>query len=266
MPYNTQTQIITKAREGLDLSIRALADQASVSPQTIVMIEDGRLKCQESVAEALNLSFEKMREMAHNYSMESKLSSNLGLRRYEVAVGGIVANCYIVLKDQVQNSNVNSNPKSKCPIAILIDAVGVSDQAMAQIVSNAPQALLITHGHFDHVAGMEIIKQRFPEIKVVEAGKDVKTDGPIDVSGFSVKTLKTPGHTEDAVCYLVDDQILFTGDTLFAGSIGKPNYNYQLLLKNIKQKIFSLPDDVIIAPGHGPLTTVKFEQHNNPFF
>lgn len=258
MLFNTYNKIISRARQGLGWSIRTLSDKVGVKPHDVVMIEEGRDPCQSIIAETLGLSFNKLEKIYQNKYMEPKIKEKIGkdltLKKYEVEVGGVVANTYVLVKGKSKEDY------------LFVDAVGASDQAIRLVESNMPHALLITHGHFDHRAGQEIVKQKFTDIKIIEAGKDIKTDGPIDISGFNVKAIRTPGHTEDSVCYLVDEQILFTGDTIFAGSIGKPNYDYQILLKSIKEKVFSLPESVIIAPGHGPLTTVAHEKVHNPFF
>jgi len=75
----------------------------------------------------------------------------------------------------------------------------------------------------------------------------------------------TPGHTAGGISY-VGDGVVFVGDTLFAGSVGRANYRYELLLQSIRDKILTLPEDTAIFPGHGPPSTVGEEKENNPFF
>jgi len=94
-------------------------------------------------------------------------------------------------------------------------------------------------------------------------------EGDIIIIGdISLKVLHTPGHSPGGIS-LVTDKIVFVGDTLFAGSIGRTDFSggdYEGLLRNVREKIFTLGDDVIVFPGHGPKTTVGRERKTNPFF
>jgi len=85
---------------------------------------------------------------------------------------------------------------------------------------------------------------------------------------LKIKVLHTPGHSPGSVTYFVEDK-LFVGDLIFAGSIGRtdlPKGDYQTLINSVETKIFTLPDETIIYPGHGPETTVGMEKATNPFF
>jgi len=249
--------IIQKAREGLGFSLRGLSDTIGISVQEMVRIEEGRGEIQERFGEVLCLSYPKLEKIYHKTYMPQKISEDIGndlvLKQYEVDVGGFISNAYAL-----------GNKKS----VLFIDAVGVSKEAAkyAQEFSSTPDTLLITHGHFDHTAGMETLKHMYKDMIVVEAGKGVLEDGVISVDGWKIQAFKTPGHTGDSVCYLVNDTVMFVGDTIFAGSVGRPNHSLNELLENIKTKIFTLPDHIILAPGHGPMTTIGEERENNPFF
>jgi glyoxylase-like metal-dependent hydrolase (beta-lactamase superfamily II) len=108
---------------------------------------------------------------------------------------------------------------------------------------------------------MEVEDSPPPDLYVEEG--DVITFGDI-----SLKVLHTPGHSPGGIS-LVSDKLVFVGDTLFAGSIGRtdlPGGDYEELIRNVKEKLFPLGDDVVIYPGHGPKTTVGRERRLNPFF
>jgi glyoxylase-like metal-dependent hydrolase (beta-lactamase superfamily II) len=109
--------------------------------------------------------------------------------------------------------------------------------------------------------GMKVDNSPPPD-RYVEEG-DLITFGDI-----SLQVLHTPGHSKGGIS-LVTDKIVFVGDTLFAGSIGRtdfPGGDYEGLIRNVREKIFPLGDDVAVYPGHGPKTTVGRERRTNPFF
>jgi len=149
-----------------------------------------------------------------------------------------------------------------------------------------------THGHPDHIGANRKIKEHtnapilihqydapmlaksgsvlsliFPvEFSSPPADTFIKDGDLIECAGMKLKVLHTPGHTPGGISLLIDDSI-FTGDTLFSGSIGRsdlPGGSPQVLLNSIK-KILSLDENLIVYPGHGPATTVSQELHSNPF-
>ena len=159
-----------------------------------------------------------------------------------------------------------------------------------------PNAILLTHGHGDHIAGTSEIIQEFPSIEVIcpSGDSEMLTDGELNLSasfGVSIttsepdkliepgqildfgdthwKVLDTSGHTPGSVSYYCErEKIVFTGDALFAGSIGRtdiPRASCGRLLDNIRRNLLSLPDDTKILPGHGPSSVIGYERKVNPF-
>lgn len=162
----------------------------------------------------------------------------------------------------------------------------------------APSAILNTHGHIDHVAGNEKLKQQWPKCPIIigekEAGKltdssanlsgdfglpltsppadrTVKDDETLCVARIELFIAETPGHSPGHVVYIWKGDspwILFCGDVLFRGSIGRadfPDSNPQQLQETIRTKLYTLPDDTIVMPGHGESTTIGREKRTNPF-
>ena len=207
-----------------------------------------------------------------------------------LVVGPLEVNCYIICGEGSKEAAVIDPGGDGDAILEALEGAGLS-----------VKAVINTHGHFDHVgADGEITSstgallaihpldvplleaaplqaERFGlsltgggagpwqvEPSILLADKEV-----LEVGTLKLTVLHTPGHSEGGVClYLADQGIVFTGDTLFAGSIGRtdlPGGSMETLLKSIAEKLLTLPEDVVAFPGHGPETTIKDEAFSNPF-
>ena len=152
--------------------------------------------------------------------------------------------------------------------------------------------ILLTHGHFDHLLGIEKFKEEFgaqtyvneddltqvrlvPDMMQMFAGMmpvpapqivDFVKDGDeFKIGEIIIKAISTPGHTKGGMCYLVGDK-LFSGDTLFQGSVGRCDLldgNLKDIVNSIKNKLFTLPEDTVVYPGHGAKTTIAYEKKYN---
>jgi hydroxyacylglutathione hydrolase len=175
--------------------------------------------------------------------------------------------------------------------AALVDPAGIP-QNLLRILRDGDyhlQYILITHKHADHCDATADVARAFPQAQIVMHRLDVHAIGPLASkalpvrdgeelpfgNGGNVRMLHTPGHTDGSSCFLFDAspersrRALFSGDTLFAASVGGAYGDastYDDILNSIRSKIFTLPGDTVVMPGHGPPTTVALEKEHNPFF
>lgn len=180
--------------------------------------------------------------------------------------------------------------------ALIIDPADKAEEIIRQLklLSLVPEAILLTHGHFDHIGAVQALKETYQiPVYAHEAEQELLENAQYNLSamfqgantirldemlsdrqilkaaGFTLQVLHTPGHTAGSVCYYLEkEKLLFSGDTIFAGSVGRtdfPTGNMSTLLNSVKEVILKLPDDVEIYPGHGEQTNVGYEKTHNPF-
>ena len=201
-----------------------------------------------------------------------------------LAVGPFESNCYLYW-DESTSRGVVIDPGDDAPR--ILRAI---ERAAFQ-----PEAILITHGHCDHIAAVGEVKAKFDVPILIGRGEEQMltsadlnlsstignsvTSPPADrllddeelvvFSSCSLRVLLTPGHSPAEICFLDEREgKLFCGDVLFYGSIGRsdfPGSSHDLLIRSIETKILTLPDGIICYPGHGQQTTVGAERVNNPF-
>ncbi|MCD6318361.1 MBL fold metallo-hydrolase [Candidatus Aerophobetes bacterium] len=201
----------------------------------------------------------------------------------KIVVGELEANCYILADEKTKR-------------AIIIDPGGEAKKILWIVKQNKLKVIYIinTHAHIDHIGANDIIrgetgafllvhssdahlledpqmnlstmmneKRKFlPPTRVVKEGDEIKVDQ------ICMQVLHTPGHTPGSICLYIRSERVFTGDTLFAGSVGRvdlPGGSPADLQNSIREKLLTLPEKVIVHPGHGPDTTIGKEKKDNPF-
>ncbi len=167
--------------------------------------------------------------------------------------------------------------------AAIIDPGIGSDDLLARVEERQLRLryVLLTHRHYDHVDCAELFRERFgaplvlhqDDAALLEEQLGIVPDmllgggEELALGSLTIRTLHTPGHSAGGMCFLVED-VLFAGDTLFAGSVGRsdfPDSDGEALLKAVAAKILPLPDATRVLPGHGEATTIGAERAGNPF-
>lgn len=204
-------------------------------------------------------------------------------------VGMVQTNCYIAINDETKE-------------CFIVDP-GASGKQIAEKLRQddlVPVAVLLTHGHFDHAASAKTLAKEF-DIKIYahEAEADtlrdpqknvswmiqlkesydadvfLKDEEVIKLAGFEIKVLHTPGHTQGGCCYYIaEEAVVFTGDTLFAQSVGRtdfPGGSMSQIVRSIQEKLMTLNEagnletDIMVYPGHNDPTTIETERMENPY-
>jgi hydroxyacylglutathione hydrolase len=197
--------------------------------------------------------------------------------------GPLAVNCYVVTDDETKKT-------------FIVDPGGYNKVMVNYIKEQSLEVeyIILTHGHGDHIGGVPDLAKEFPGAKIVagiherpmienanmnastmmfgypvsfSADLYVTDEETLKVGNMELKFFHTPGHTKGGMCILVED-VVFSGDTLFRQSIGRtdfPGSSYPEIKRSIHEKLFTLPDETKVFPGHMDPTTIGFEKENNPF-
>lgn len=201
----------------------------------------------------------------------------------QLPLGPLQTNCYIL-----------ANENGEC---IIFDPGDDGDKLITYVKDQhlQPLAVLLTHAHFDHIGALSAVKKEWDipiyqhELEkdwltnpflngsqlfgfhtvAVSADNLIKDEKQLTIGPFSFQLFHTPGHSPGSLSFFIkEEKMVISGDTLFAGSIGRsdlPGGNGNQLLESIQKHLLTLPEETLVLPGHGPVTTIQNEKLTNPF-
>jgi hydroxyacylglutathione hydrolase len=257
--------VIGKAQRGLRLSDTELAEKARVSSQKIRKLREGEFDelALLRVGGVLNLATRALSELATGEwrpeNVELEGLAQISTRYHEVLVNAYLVWC------------------RKSRLAVAFDTGSDCSELLALATKHKVkiEKILLTHGHVDHVADLTKLKQKtgatvFVSSREPIAGAETIEEGKtFKVGGLTIETRLTWGHSRGGMTYVIHGlkwPVAIVGDSLFAGSMGGGSISYEDALQNNLKKILTLPDETVLCPGHGPMTTVGEEKIHNPFF
>ncbi len=272
---DTYLDIIKKAAVGHGLGEKKIAELSQVPISKITKFFNGSycVSTLQAIAPILNLDFQSLKAHAEGYSQPPKILVEC-LLQYQ--------STFTYRPNQTLSVNHYLLIDASTQTALLFDTGTDATDTLQYLKSNSLSlsAIFITHQHRDHIWALNQFTEAYPkaDIYASQASNEsrysfnrIKANKPQKFGSFEIVAYETTGHTEDGMSFKVtglSNNIMFVGDALFAHSQGGiySREAYQNALTINRSNILSQSDDTILAPGHGPLTTVSHEKQNNPFY
>jgi glyoxylase-like metal-dependent hydrolase (beta-lactamase superfamily II) len=260
------SDIIGKAQRGLGISDSQLAERAGASVDEVRKLRSGDLSGDaiDRVAPVLKLNAAALRKLAGGNWNPETIADIDGLAMFNTTYGDMTVNAYLVWDPATRD-------------AVVFDT-GADCSAMLKRVADdhlKTRMILLTHAHPDHVADLRRLRKAteapvyISELEPEEGAESIPEGKHFKLGTLAIEARSTSGHSPGGMTFVVTGlarPVAVVGDSLFAGSMGGGNVSYEDALRNNREKILTLPDETIICPGHGPLSTVGKEKRDNPFF
>jgi glyoxylase-like metal-dependent hydrolase (beta-lactamase superfamily II) len=257
--------ILGKAQRGLGISDRQLVEKSGTSAESIQQLQEGKFDrpALDRVAPVLQLDPRALAGMAEGRFQPNEIKLD-GLAQFNTAYHDMQVNAYLVW-----------DPESKRAAAFDSGADCSPMLEHAEKLSLTIELVLLTHAHPDHVADLARLTKRtnapaYLSSREQASGAEAIEEGKkFSVGQLEIESRLTWGHSPGGMTFVIrglERPVAIVGDSLFAGSMGGGNISYPDAVRNNLEKILTLPENTILCPGHGPLTTVGDEKQHNPFF
>ncbi|MBA3963118.1 MAG: MBL fold metallo-hydrolase [Chthoniobacterales bacterium] len=259
------TDIIGKAQRGLEISDSQLAHNSGASEEAIRALHDGKFDraTLDRIAPALHLDADALASFAQNEWLPND-SAVEGLAQFNTPFHDMAVNAYLVWDPASKEAAVFDSGA---------DCSALLEKSKAEGLTI--ELILLTHAHPDHVADLARLVEAtgapvyLSELESAPNARPLVEGESFEVGGLTIEATLTSGHSPGGMTFFIrglDQPVAIVGDSLFAGSMGGGNVSYADAVRNNCEKILILPNDTILCPGHGPLTTVAEEKQHNPFF
>jgi hydroxyacylglutathione hydrolase len=258
--------IVGKALRGLGMSHQALAQKAGISVADVERLLSGSAEEEllRKVAPPLGLNAQALIALARGEWRPEEVGPVPGLACFNTHFEDMTVNSYLVWDTTTKEAAI-FDTGADC--TEMLEAIRANDLVV--------QKIFLTHTHPDHIAALDRLKEATGAPVYTSALEPVAGAIPIEegfetqIGRLHLKTFLTNGHSPGGLTYYITGgprRLAIVGDSIFAGSMGGGNVSYAKALENNRTKILTLPEDTVICPGHGPLTTVGEEKRHNPFF
>ncbi|MEY2564661.1 MAG: hydroxyacylglutathione hydrolase [Verrucomicrobiota bacterium] len=260
------SDIIGKAQRGLGISDTQLAERSGVTADKIRKLREGDFAedAIELAAPVLGLDAGALRKLVAGKWILEAIEEIDGLAQFNTNYGDMTVNAYLVW-----------DPTSREAVAF---DTGADCGGMLRRIEQeklSVKLILLTHAHPDHVADLRRLKKTtgapvyLSKLEKEEGAEAVEEGKRFRIGALEIEARLTSGHSPGGMTYVVTGlarPVAIVGDSLFAGSMGGGNVSYDDAVRNNREKILTLPEETIVCPGHGPLTSVGKEKRDNPFF
>ena len=258
--------IVGKAQRGLGISDSELAQKAGVNAEAVRKAREGEADeaTLGAVAPVLGLDPNALVDLAQGKWKPDAVEDLEGLAQFTTSYSGMLVNAYLVW-----------DPAAKHAAAFDTGADSAGMLKLATKENLTIKMILLTHAHPDHVADLPRLREETgaeifaPEREPLPGAEKIDEGKKFRVGKIDIEARLTWGHSPGGITFVATGlarPIAIVGDSLFAGSMGGGTVSYKDAIRNNLEKVLTLPDETIICPGHGPMTSVGEEKRHNPFF